>query len=128
MVSTIGCGSSSNESDKGSDAQKKSNSSVNKDTTPPELTVTAPIDGAVLTTAEISITGQTEANATVMVNNKSVTVGSDGAFNISYTLTSGTNVLKFTVNDISRNQTIKSIIVTYNAPAPTPSQMQTPGG
>ena len=50
------------------------------DTAPPAITVTYPQQNAILNTKNFTITGTTEAGATLTINNNSVSVGANGAF------------------------------------------------
>jgi hypothetical protein len=50
------------------------------DTAPPAITVTYPQQNAILNTKNFTITGTTEAGATLTINNNSVSVGANGSF------------------------------------------------
>jgi len=50
------------------------------DTAPPAITVTYPQQNAILNTKNFTITGTTEAGATLTINNNSVNVGANGSF------------------------------------------------
>lgn len=62
--------------------------------TPPKITVTAPVDGIVVTDRSVTVTGQTESEVTLRVNGKEVTTDSDGFFQDTLELADGLNVIK----------------------------------
>lgn len=93
--------------------------SVNLDMTPPVLSITAPLNGTNVSTAQISIQGAvTDALSGVA----SVTCGGSAAaitatnFSCSATLISGSNTIAITATDVAGNTAISSLTVVYALP------------
>lgn len=74
---------------------------------PPSLTVFSPKDGSV-TSQDVTVTGQTDSNATVSVNNESVFLASDGKFTKKITLFPGETILTIK----AKNRLGKETVVT----------------
>lgn len=90
------------------------------DTTPPELTITQPADNSVVDKNQVTISGKTEPEATLKLNDQQQTALSDGSFSFLHTLNDGKNVLWFTSTDKAGNTTTKEVTVSYNPPPPAP--------
>ncbi|MGB9856240.1 MAG: stalk domain-containing protein, partial [Caldisericum exile] len=93
-----------------------------KDTTPPTLTVTAPVDGSTVNTATVKVTGTATDNVgvtMVAVNDMPVTLLPDGSFATVVTLNEGANTIVVKAFDGAGNVTTKTVKVTYQKPAPT---------
>ena len=98
------------------------------DTTPPALTITAPINGAVVTNASLAVTGTASDSgygnngiSSVTVNGASAiggTASGTGTANWTATITlvSGPNTITVVAKDTLNNATQKQINVTYNEP------------
>lgn len=80
------------------------------DTVPPTLNISAPLDGIFVNKAALTIQGVTNdvtsspVTVTIKLNNTdqgSVTIGSDGSFTKSVTLTEGTNTIVVTATDVA---------------------------
>lgn len=125
-VTGVACASSS-ETDSTADKLEQKMKPTKGDITPPELTITAPADDTTVTAAELNVNGKTEPNAQLIINNKSVQVNADGTFSGQLTLSPGTNKIKLTAVDASRNETVKFITITYQSGQPPPSMEQQPG-
>lgn len=98
------------------------------DTVPPALNITSPSVGLVTNKASLTITGttndSTSSPTTVViklndVSQGTVTVGGDGAFTKTITLTEGTNTLKIIATDSAGLSTEITRTVTLNTSAPT---------
>ena len=121
--------------DGNSAAQKSTTYTV--DTVPPTLNVTSPTDGFITATASLNVVGKTndETSSPVTVTIKlngtdqgSVTVGSDGAFSKSVTLTEGSNTIVVTATDaagktssVTRNVTLDTSVPKVVSASITPN-------
>ena len=86
------------------------------DTKPPVLTITEPKIYATVMTQQITVSGKTEAGATVTVAGSPVSVGADGSFSVKYMFTKeGLNVIEITATDPAGNGAKAAIPVTYIA-------------
>lgn len=72
------------------------------DTAPPAITVTYPQQNAILNTKNFTITGTTEAGATLTINNNSVSVGANGAFSYDAVI-SGLATFTIVAKDVAGN-------------------------
>ena len=89
---------------------------VTLDTKPPVLTITEPKIYSTVMTQQITVSGKTEAGATVTVAGSPVSVGADGSFSVKYMFTKeGLNVIDITATDPAGNAAKTSIPVTYVA-------------
>ena len=121
--------------DGNSAAQKSTTYTV--DTVPPTLNVTSPTDGSITATASLNVVGKTndETSSPVTVTIKlngtdqgSVTVGSDGSFSKSVTLTEGSNTIVVTATDaagktssVTRNVTLDTSVPKVVSASITPN-------
>lgn len=121
--------------DGNSAAQKSTTYTV--DTVPPTLNVTSPTDGFITATASLNVVGKTndETSSPVTVTIKlngtdqgSVTVGSDGSFSKSVTLTEGSNTIVVTATDaagktssVTRNVTLDTSVPMVVSASITPN-------
>ena len=121
--------------DGNSAAQKSTTYTV--DTVPPTLNVTSPTDGFITATASLNVVGKTndETSSPVTVTIKlngtdqgSVTVGSDGSFSKSVTLTDGSNTIVVTATDaagktssVTRNVTLDTSVPKVVSASITPN-------
>jgi len=104
--------------------------SVTRDTQAPVLTVTAPVDGAVINADHVTVTGTvTDANAvTVTANGTPLSVAPDHSFSGDVALTNGPNTIAVVATDAATNSTTVSRSVTrqsQNLP-PDPATVATP--
>ena len=84
------------------------------DTTPPALEIKEPTDGQVVKkTPQVRITGKTDVDATILINDFLPIVDSNG--NISYTmpLKEGENSIKIVAKDKASNQTTNQLKVIF---------------
>ena len=110
----------------GNSATQKS-TTYTVDTVPPTLNVTSPTDGFITATASLNIVGktndETSSPVTVTINlngtdQGSVTVGSDGTFSKSVTLTEGSNTIEVTATDAAGKTSSVSRTVTLDSSVP----------
>ncbi len=91
---------------------------VQLDNTPPALTVDAPADGLKTNQKDVTVSGTTEAGATVTVNSTSVTVGADGKFSTMVSLVEGGNAITVSAKDSLNNETSVTRNVTLDTTPP----------
>lgn len=94
------------------------------DNTPPFIIVTKPGNDLIVTENSVQVTGSTENNASVVVQNNPVKVAIDGSFTHIAKLEAGENKLIITAEDLAGNQTTielnvlystgKSVLLTFN--------------
>lgn len=110
----------------GNSATQKS-TTYTVDTVPPTLNVTSPTDGFITATASLNIVGktndETSSPVTVTINlngtdQGSVTVGSDGTFSKSVTLTEGSNTILVTATDAAGKTSSVTRTVTLDTSVP----------
>lgn len=93
------------------------------DTVAPTLTVNSPSDNSITNKASCTVSGvtndATSSPVTVTVNGKSVTVGTDGAFSTTITLTEGENTITVVATDAAGKATTVTRNVTLDTGAPT---------
>lgn len=102
--------------------------SVILDTTPPVITITAPIYGSIVNTGTITVTGTIDDNtATVTINGINAAV-SNGTFTVTgISLTKGANTITVTATDTTGNTSTSAIMITYTLPGlPDPSTVAPP--
>lgn len=100
---------------------------VAADTTPPELKVLSPEDGATVRGEQsetgrglLQFLGTTEVGATVIAAGQwEADVAADGSWEIVLGLNSGSNIVDFTAIDAAGNETTVQVTVIYEPPAPT---------
>ncbi len=90
--------------------------SVNYGNTPPKLVVSDPTDNSTVTgdPNAVTVTGMTDDNVTVTINDRMVVIKTDNSFSYSYPLNEGDNILKIVATDASGNQTTIQRKVTYH--------------
>lgn len=89
---------------------------INYDNEKPKLSLSSPKEGAQFFGASerlIAITGETDQDTHVVLNNRSLVVGSDGSFTTSYELQEGENQLQIIATDKAGNITSTTIKVAY---------------
>ncbi len=90
---------------------------ITLDVKPPEITLENPVDGATLigsTQRQIDIVGNTEASASVTINERVVTLNNNGRFQYPVTLNSGENSFTIKSTDPAGNSTDKNITLNYS--------------
>lgn len=97
--------------------------SVSLDKTPPPLTLNSPPDGAHYgaNLKEIVVSGKTDPEATIIINDFQAIVSQDGSFSLSLPLNGGANKIRVVAKDIAGNQTTQEITVQSDMPYTPPS-------
>lgn len=115
-------------SDYDENAAGTSSTSFKVDTVPPTLTLSSPADKLVTNVASCTVKGTTNdvtsspVTVTVKLNSgtaETVSVGDDGSFNKTLTLTSGTNTIIVVAKDSAGKTTTVTRTVTLDTTAPT---------
>ncbi len=86
----------------------KSEMGILFDLTPPTLTINAPTDGQKVTSEKITVTGTTEADTKITINEAAVT-NNNGVFSFDFGLNVGTNAIKISTEDSAGNKTIVNL-------------------
>lgn len=93
------------------------------DTVPPSLNVTSPADGLITNNASLVVSGSTNdatsSPVTLTVNGSAVTVGSDGSFSTTITLSEGKNTITIKVVDKAGKTTTITRTVTLDTSTPS---------
>lgn len=92
---------------------------VTKDTQPPLVTLSAPADNLLTNSKTVSVSGTTEAGASVTVNGNSLSVDAQGAFNTTLTLSEGSNTITVVARDTAQNSQTVTRAVTVDTIAPS---------
>ena len=99
---------------------------VNRDTTPPDLTVDLPAEGLLINRTSHTVTGRTEPRAYVLVNGVPALVGDDGTFEAALELSEGDNpVCVFSADQYRNGVWVNRTIVVDSVPPPM--EMLSPG-
>ena len=113
---TIDC----SDNDGNAAAQKSTTFTV--DTVPPTLNVTSPADGLITNNPSLVVAGttndSTSSPVTLTVNGQAVTVGSNGSFSTTLTLSEGDNTITIKVADKAGKTTTVVRTVTLDTSAP----------
>ncbi|MGD0523045.1 MAG: Ig-like domain-containing protein [Candidatus Microgenomates bacterium] len=83
----------------------------------PKLDISSPQDGASFYGTKqqtVTLIGTTKPGSNATVNDRLIRLNDDGTFSYQYTLSTGDNVLNFSVTDQAGNQTTKSITLHYS--------------
>ncbi len=80
---------------------------------PVSLEVLSPLDGAVVNTPQIEVSGMASAGAVVTVNDNILLVGADGQFKTILALDEGPNLIEIIASNDTGNETSVEITVTY---------------
>ena len=72
----------------------------------PTLTVVSPIKNAVVHEDQIEVTGKTNPDATIVINNQSVGVNENGSFDTKISLTPGLNTVTIVASNKFKRQTV----------------------
>ena len=116
-----------NVSDHDGNAATPKSTTYKVDTVPPTLNITAPAEGFITATASLNIVGKTNdatsspVSVTIKLNGSdqgSVTVGSDGTFNKSVTLSEGRNTIEVTATDAAGKTSSVTRTVTLDTSVP----------
>lgn len=80
----------------------------------PKLEVSEPGENARTNKEDIRITGSTDREVTIRINNQPIVVDAEGKFTTLFRLKEGENKIDVTAEDIVGNQEKKSLTVTYS--------------
>lgn len=89
---------------------------ITLDTVVPLLDINAPIDNLTSSTPSVTISGTTEPDATLSVNDIEIQIGSDGKFSHKINLSGNQNNLEFTAIDTAGNIKRESRVVIFTPP------------
>lgn len=110
-------------SDNDGNAAAQKSITITVDTTAPELDVTSPTEGSITNVAECVVSGTTNdatsSPASLTVNGKAVTIGSDGSFSTTVTLSEGNNTITIVATDAAGKATTVTRTVTLDTKAPS---------
>lgn len=95
---------------------------ITRDSVPPAVTVDSPAPGAELDTPEVTVDGQAEPGAAVLVQGARVSVGANGQFHATVALAEGRNTVTVEARDALGNAANTSVTVTYTPPAEPPAE------
>lgn len=73
---------------------------------PPSLVVSSPTEEQVVSQGNLAVTGKTDADATVIINNQPVVVADDGNFNANIDISKNTNEIEILARSRSGKQTV----------------------
>jgi len=93
-----------------------SNRYVASDELPPSLVLSSPSDGFTTANATVTVSGRTEAGASLVINGVIAAVSSDGSFSVVIALTQGANTITAVATDTAGNQAIVTRTVTCVEP------------
>ena len=94
---------------------------VTRDTTSPEVTITSPNPGQLVSGADVTIRGESEGDANIQVRNEtsgissSGVANSNGQYSINISLRNGINVISVTATDGVGNSSRTSVEITTSA-------------
>ena len=126
-----------NVSDHDGNAATQKSTTYKVDTVPPTLNITSPTDGLITATSTLNVSGKTNdatsspVSITIKLNGTdqgSVTVGSNGSFSKSVTLTEGSNTIVVTATDaagktssVTRTVTLDTSVLVVVSASITPN-------
>ena len=93
---------------------------IEEDTTPPDITITSPQDGEHVAEKMVKFTGTTEPGATVAAGRYVADVDSAGNWSIVLVLSPGANGARFSATDAAGNTASARITVHYDVASPPP--------
>ena len=109
-------------SDNDGNAAARKTTTFTVDTVPPTLNVTSPADGLITNNPSLVVAGTTDDSTsspvTLTVNGQAVTVGSNGSFSTTLTLSEGDNTITIKVVDKAGKTTTVVRTVTLDTSAP----------
>ena len=94
---------------------------VTRDTTAPEIFISSPSPGQLVSGADVTVRGESEGNATIQVRNETSGItasglaNSNGQYSINISLRNGINVISVTATDGVGNSSRTSVEITTNA-------------
>ncbi|MHB8108063.1 MAG: stalk domain-containing protein [Candidatus Cryosericum sp.] len=87
--------------------------------TAPQIAVTAPVDGSLVGSASVTVSGRTDAGSSVTVNGVAATVQTTGDFSANIILAEGTNAIQIIATDVAGNIGQTRVNVTLDTKPPT---------
>lgn len=82
---------------------------VRIDATPPFLQIDTPVPQAIIRKASTTVTGETEPDAVLTINDQPVEIGPDGAFTHVVEAREGENSVKVVTRDPAGNETVRKV-------------------
>ncbi len=79
----------------------------------PKLDISSPHDGDKVSSQDITVSGSTDKDVNITINDSPVVISADQKFQYSLKLNEGENKIKVVATDIAGNQEIKEMTVTY---------------
>ena len=101
----------------GNQSQKTNDFQITYDKKPPEMEIKSPNDGSSFygsAQRQVTVEGTTEADASVTINNRIISVDDDGLFQYTTTLSEGSNTFNIKASDLAGNLTEKNIVLNFN--------------
>lgn len=101
----------------GNVSQPSDTFTVTFDNEAPKLDISSPQDGTSFYGSKqqlVTITGTTKPGSSATVNDRLIRLNDDGTFSYQYNLSTGDNVLNFSVTDQAGNKTDKSLTLHYS--------------
>lgn len=83
---------------------------------PPPIKITTPENGQVITEPEVVVSGETDPDATVVVNNQPALVNEDGVYSVSISVDENTNTIEVRANSRNGKESVttREISVTFD--------------
>jgi len=99
----------------GTESEASTSYTVTVDSENPILEITQPEEGQRFFDKDspITVTGKTEPELSLLINNRFVLVKADGSFSVTQNLTAGDNQIEIVVRDDAGNETKKSLKINY---------------
>lgn len=82
---------------------------IRVDSAPPFLQIDAPVQQAIIREASITVTGETEPGAALLIDELPVDIGPNGAFSHVMTARDGENTVRVVARDPAGNETVRKI-------------------
>lgn len=101
----------------GNQSQKTDDYQITFDKTVPDLEISSPSDGSTFygsTQRQVTITGETDPDASVTVNDRILSVDEEGVFQYTTTLNEGSNSFNVKSTDKAGNYTEKNITLNFS--------------
>jgi len=101
----------------GNISQKTADQKITYDNKPPTLSINSPSDGSNFfgsSQMQVTIQGTTDSGVSVTINDRIVSVGDNGNFQYTTSLSSGANAFKIIATDQSGNTTEKDITLNFS--------------
>jgi hypothetical protein len=86
---------------------------IRTDGTPPFLKILTPEQQVIIREANVTVTGETEAGTTLLINDVPVDVGSDGRFSHVLAIAEGANTISVMARDPAGNDTVRKVTFSH---------------